>query len=94
MRFIFRIWGGGFMPAILGALMKKQYKKQYSPLIFLDMGWKISLSLVLLVIVGSYLDSKFHTKPLFILIGIFLSLFTTSLIIYLNVKPFTKEDSE
>ncbi|KKQ95287.1 MAG: protein of unknown function with transmembrane region [candidate division CPR2 bacterium GW2011_GWC1_39_9] len=60
--------------------------------IFMEIGWRISLPLVGMVIVGNWLDKKLQTEPIFIFIGIFLSLFTSSYSIFRMIKKYTRED--
>jgi len=50
------------------------------------------LPLALMVIAGNWIDTKLQTKPTFIFVGIFLSLFMSSYSIYRMIKKFTKED--
>jgi len=64
----------------------KKIEQQSFPFIFFDIGWRISIPLVLVAVAGSILDNHFHTKPLFILVGLGLSLVTTSWAIYRLVK--------
>jgi len=60
--------------------------------IFIEIGWRISLPLALMVIAGNWIDTKLQTKPTFIFVGIFLSLFMSCYSIYRMIKKFTKED--
>jgi F0F1-type ATP synthase assembly protein I len=73
--------------------MTKQNTHQPTALIFLDIGWKVSLPLVFLVIIGSLLDSQFGTKPLFIIIGVILSIFVTAWVFYRLYKQMSKDQS-
>jgi F0F1-type ATP synthase assembly protein I len=41
---------------------------------FTGMGWAIAISVVLGVVVGNWLDGRFGTHPLFLLIGLVLGL--------------------
>jgi len=73
--------------------MAKQNTHQSTALIFLDIGWKVSLPLVFLVIIGSLLDNQFGTKPLFIIIGVILSIFVTALVFYRLYKQMSKDQT-
>ncbi|HBG81462.1 TPA: hypothetical protein DDW69_01330 [candidate division CPR2 bacterium] len=55
-----------------------------------EIGYRISIPLVVLILVGNVMDKRFGTKPLFILLGIFVSLFTSSYAIYKSIKKITK----
>ena len=70
--------------------MTKQNTNLKTAMIFLDIGWRISIPLVILIIIGSLLDNHFNTKPLFIFIGIILSLSITSWTIYHLYKQILK----
>lgn len=70
--------------------MTKQNTQLQTAMFFLDIGWRVSLPLVLLVVVGSILDNQFKTKPLFIIIGLILSIFVTTWTFYNLYKKMTK----
>lgn len=46
-----------------------------------EIGWKLAVPIVFFVILGVKLDRAYHTAPLFILIGIALSLTVSALLI-------------
>jgi F0F1-type ATP synthase assembly protein I len=71
--------------------MTKQNIHLQTILVFLDIGWKVSLPLVFLVLIGSLLDNQFGTKPLFIFAGIALSIFTTTWVFYRLYRQISKE---
>ncbi len=71
--------------------MTKQNVNLKTAMIFLDIGWRVSIPLVIFVIIGSILDNQFGTKPLFIFIGIILSIFVTTWTFYRLFKQITKE---
>ncbi|NTU70019.1 AtpZ/AtpI family protein [bacterium] len=71
--------------------MKKENKQTSIPGVILEIGYEISIPLVLCVIAGVWLDKKFGTLPLFLLLGIFISLFATGFGIYKVLKKFLKE---
>ena len=73
--------------------MAKHNTHQPTALIFLDIGWKVSLPLVFLVIIGSLLDNQFGTKPLFIIIGVILSIFVTAWVFYQLYKQMSKDQT-
>ena len=70
--------------------MKKQQHDNLfiAPALF-EIGFRISIPLVLMVIFGSYVDNKLGTKPLFILLGIFFSLFTSFYGIYKSYHKYS-----
>jgi hypothetical protein len=51
-----------------------------------ELGFIIALPLVILLLLGIYLDRQFKTEVLFTLIGIFLALFFSSFVIYRKIK--------
>ena len=55
-----------------------------------DVGFAIMIPLVILLILGKFLDEKFGTGHLFLIIGLLLSLITTGVSIYRQVKNFIK----
>lgn len=72
--------------------MKKEDNKQVSvPGILLEVGYEISIPLVLFVILGVWVDRKLNTLPLFLLLGIFVSLITTSFAIAKVIKKYLKD---
>ena len=73
--------------------MKEDNKKISIPSIILEVGYEISIPLVLCVIAGVWLDKKFGTLPLFLLLGIFISLFITGFGIYKILKKYLKESA-
>ena len=55
-----------------------------------NLGYVIALPIVVLGFSGAWLDKKFATSPLFILIGIFLSLILSGVGIYRKIKEISK----
>ena len=55
-----------------------------------DVGFAIIIPLVILALLGRFLDQKIGTSPLFLIIGILLSLVSTTVIIYKKTKNFIK----
>lgn len=56
-----------------------------------DLGYIIAAPLVLLALGGRLLDKRFHTSPLFLLLGIFVSLIITTIAIYRKTKNIMKD---
>jgi len=56
----------------------------------LEIGLRISLPLVIMIMVGLWIDNRFGTKPLFILIMVGLSLFTSAYGIFITLKKYAK----
>lgn len=65
-------------------------RKMNIPLMLLDIGWRIAVPLVILVLAGVYLDKYLHTSPLFLFVGIFLSLATSSFGVYKSIQNIYK----
>jgi len=59
-----------------------------------EVGWRVSIPLVLFVVLGSFLDKKFASSPLFLFLGIFFSLFTSGYGIYKVYKGISKESKK
>lgn len=71
--------------------MKEENKQISVPGILLEIGFEISIPLVLFVVLGVFIDKKFNTLPLFLLLGVFISLVTTSLAIAKVIKKYLKD---
>jgi F0F1-type ATP synthase assembly protein I len=74
-------------------------KEEFSALkLAWELGYTITIPLVILVLVGRFLDKRFDTSPIFLLAGILLSMITSVVGIYRTVKPilskFEREDKE
>ncbi|MFC1640763.1 AtpZ/AtpI family protein [Patescibacteria group bacterium] len=63
----------------------------------LRLGYTIAIPLVLLALAGRIIDNKYDTSPVFLLIGIGLSIFVSTLAVYKVTVPilqgFSKEKS-
>lgn len=68
---------------------KEKNNLVFRPVIF-EIGWRISLPLIFMVLAGNWLDQKAGTKPLFVLFSILLSLFTSAYGINQTIKKYTK----
>lgn len=55
-----------------------------------DVGFAIIIPLVVLALAGRFVDQKLGTSPLFLIVGILLSLVSTTIIIYKKTKDFIK----
>jgi F0F1-type ATP synthase assembly protein I len=53
----------------------------------IEFGLLIAVPLILLLALGFYLDKTFGTVPLFILIGLFLSICISSYMLYKKINP-------
>ncbi len=51
-----------------------------------DIGFSIAIPLAVFVYIGHMLDSRFGSRPLFMLAGLLLSLFSTTIIMYKKIK--------
>ncbi|MEK7103019.1 MAG: AtpZ/AtpI family protein [Patescibacteria group bacterium] len=51
----------------------------------LNIGWQITLPLVVLALLGRYLDSLFHTSPLLFLVGIIVAIIFSSWLVIRTV---------
>ena len=56
-----------------------------------DFGASIALPVVILVLIGQYLDDKYNKAPLFIILGFILAALTSAKIIYKKTKIYNEE---
>ncbi|OIP23474.1 hypothetical protein COX95_05005 [bacterium CG_4_10_14_0_2_um_filter_33_32] len=68
---------------------KKQAKSVVYPAM-IEIGFRISIPLVLFTLLGVWLDKTFRTSPLFLFLGIFFSLFMSAYGIYGIYKKYIK----
>jgi len=54
---------------------------------FIGVGWFIGISILLGVLAGLWLDSKFGTKPLFVIVGLILGLIVAFYGVYQMLLP-------
>jgi F0F1-type ATP synthase assembly protein I len=55
-----------------------------------DLGFAIVIPLVIFALGGRFLDKKFETSPLFLIIGLLISIVFTGISIYKKTKKYTK----
>lgn len=55
-----------------------------------ELGYMIAIPIVVLGFGGAFLDKKYGTSPLFILLGIVISVTISSISVYKKVKSLTK----
>jgi len=55
---------------------------------FLNMGFSAAVMVALGVLLGLWLDSKFHTSPLFLLIGLALGLFMAAMSVIKQIRTY------
>ncbi len=53
----------------------------------IGVGWYIGISILLGVLAGSWLDSKFSTKPLFVIVGVILGVVVAIYGVYRMLLP-------
>ncbi|MEI7777473.1 MAG: AtpZ/AtpI family protein [bacterium] len=63
-------------------------KKALIALVF-ELGYTIAVPLVLFALGGRFLDKRLGTSPLFLLVGIFLSLMGSSYLIYKIIRKYS-----
>ncbi len=56
-----------------------------------NLGYIIAVPLVVFALLGRILDNRFHTSPLALLAGIFISLVVSTVGVYRKTKEITKE---
>lgn len=52
----------------------------------LDTTWRVAIPILLLTYIGHSLDKAHHTNPLFIMLGLFLSLGVAGLLVYRQIQ--------
>ena len=55
-----------------------------------NLGYTIAIPIIALALGGRFLDKKFDTSPLFLLIGVFASILVSTLGVYYKVKKIIK----
>lgn len=66
---------------------RKEKNRQFHALgIALEMGYFIAVPLVGMSIVGAFLDTTFHTKPLILLFSILFAIVISSVLVYRKTK--------
>jgi F0F1-type ATP synthase assembly protein I len=60
-------------------------KRELISLVF-EMGYTIAIPIVLFALGGRWLDKKTGSSPLFLLIGVLISIIITSFLVYKRVK--------
>lgn len=70
---------------------KEQSKILAALSIAFELGFAIALPIVLFLLFGRWLDSLFHTSPLFLIIGILLGVSVAIISVYLLVQVFLDE---
>ena len=66
-------------------------KRWLAALRFIGIGWYIAVCIVLGVFLGLWLDSRFDTAPLLVLMGLFLGLGTAALGTYRLLTPIMRD---
>ena len=64
--------------------------KWQAALEFIGVGWFVGISILLGVLGGLWLDNKFDTKPIFIIIGLILGLIVAFYGVYRILSPLLK----
>lgn len=70
---------------------EKKLNQILYPFLF-EIGYRISIPLILFVVLGVWLDKKFAAPNIFLFTGIFISLFTSSYAIYKTIKKVNKNN--
>ncbi len=71
---------------------KKEDSSAFSALsLAFELGYTIAIPIVGLALTGRLLDRKFDSSPLFLLLGIFLSILISSYLIYKKTKKIIQE---
>lgn len=54
--------------------------------LFLDTSWRVAIPILALTLTGHWLDTKHQTTPIFVVIGLLLSIALSSYLIYIQLK--------
>lgn len=66
---------------------KEEQESPFRPLALAwELGYTIAVPLVALALGGRFLDKSFDTSPIFLLIGIFVSIFISTFLVYWKTK--------
>ena len=79
-------------------MMKKEEKEKKEKSLFwqavglaFQFGYTIAVPLIALVLAGHFLDKKFDSSPILLLVGIVLSLIASSIVLLVKVKRVMEE---
>ncbi len=56
-----------------------------------ELGYMIALPLVIFALIGRYFDTRFHSSPIFILVGIFFAFFISSYFVWQKTSTLYQE---
>jgi F0F1-type ATP synthase assembly protein I len=71
----------------------KENKPSNLYLSLLNMGWVIALTMTVFVLGGHWLDERFGTPPLFLLIGVLFGFVSCGYWIFRTIQKIDREDS-
>ena len=63
-------------------------RRREAALRLVGIGWYIGVSIVLGVLGGLWLDNKFHTKPILVIVGLILGIIVAFYGVFIMLKPF------
>jgi len=66
-------------------------KRWQAALRLIGVGWYVGISIVLGILGGWWLDNKFDTKPVFVIIGLMLGLIVAGYGVYRMLQPLIKD---
>lgn len=71
----------------MGKVPSTHNKKSFKPLALAwELGYTIALPLVGLALLGRFIDNYFGTSPIFLFVGIIVSIILTSFLVYWKTK--------
>ncbi len=81
---------------LLGGSVEAGMRRWQAALNLIGVGWFVGVSLLLGVLGGLWLDSRFATKPLFVMVGLFLGIIVAAYGVYRMLVPLirNRQDKE
>ncbi len=79
---------------LLGGDVEAGMRRWQAALNIIGVGWFVGLSILLGVLGGLWLDSKFNTKPIFVLAGLCLGFIVAVCGIYKILLPLLKKEED
>jgi F0F1-type ATP synthase assembly protein I len=81
---------------LLGGSVEAGMRRWQAALNVIGVGWFVGVSLLLGVLGGLWLDSRFGTEPLFVMVGLFLGIIVAAYGVYRMLVPLirNRQDKE
>ncbi len=57
----------------------------------LDMGWRLALTVIVPVFLGTWLDNRYHTSPSYTLVALFIAIAGACVVVWKTIKDLSKD---